>query len=100
MRWWFHRKKAETTGHDVTNGPSDRPLVSSQAVSLPSGEQLVLLRSAWEHYVELRDGLPGVVQITAKVFNDIASMVSIMVDDSTAWPFIYSNTLLSPIRIA
>jgi hypothetical protein len=96
MRWWFQRKKAETTGRDVTNSPSERPLVSCQAVSLPRGEQLVLLRRAWEHYVELRDGLPGVVQRTAKGFNDIASMVSIIVDDPTARPIIYSNTQPNP----
>jgi hypothetical protein len=96
MRWWFQRKKAETTGRDITNSPSNRPLVSSRAVALPRGEQLVLLRRVWDHYVELRDGLPGIVQITAEGFNDIAHMMSIMVDDPTTRPIIYSNTPSHP----
>jgi hypothetical protein len=96
MRWWFQRKKTETTGRDVTNGPSDRPLVSLRAVALPRGEQLVLLRHAWEHYVELRDGLPGIVQVTADGLNDIASVVGIIVGDPSVRSSIFSDTPSRP----
>jgi hypothetical protein len=94
MRWWFQHKKAETTGRDVTN--SNKPPVSPRDIALPRGEQLVLLRRAWDHYLELRDDLPGIVQITAKGFNDIASMVGIMVDDLAILPIIYSSTQSNP----
>jgi len=97
MRWWFQRKKSETTGRDVTNGrPSDRPPVSPRAVALPRGEQLVLLRRAWEHYVELRDGLPGIVQVTADGLNDIASVVGIIVGDPSVRSSVFSDTPSRP----
>jgi len=97
MRWWFQRKKSETTGRDVTNSrPSDKPLVSPRAVALPRGEQLVLLHRAWEHYVELRDGLPGIVQVTADGLNDIASVVGIIVGDPSVCSSVFSDTPSRP----
>jgi hypothetical protein len=96
MRWWFQRKKVKTIERDVTINPPGRTRVSYQNISLPSGETLVLLRRAWEHYVELRDGLPGIVQITTNGFNDIASMVSIMINDNTIRPIIYSSNQSNP----
>jgi hypothetical protein len=96
MRWWFQRKKAETTVRDVTEDPSDRLRVSSQTVSLPSGEQLILLRRAWEHYTELRDGLPGIVQVTSEGLNDIASVIGIIVGDPSVRSSVFSDTASRP----
>lgn len=96
MRLWFQRKKAETTGRDVTNSPSNRHLVSSRVVAIPRGEQLVLLRRAWDHYVELRDGLPGIVQVTSEGLNDIASVIGIIVGDPSVRSSVFSDTPSRP----
>jgi hypothetical protein len=89
-------QKGRDNGRDVTNSPSNRPLVSSRAVTLPRGEQLVLLRRAWDHYVELRDGLPGVVQVTSEGLNDIASVIGIIVGDPSVRSSVFSDTPSRP----
>jgi len=76
--------------HSSTAGPS---------VSMQPGEQLVAICRCWEQYKDIRDGLPGIVQITADSFEAIAAAIGIILDDPTMAYVSYCDTPIRPSTV-
>lgn len=72
--------------------PDDTSHPIYSAVGTPPPPDVDPIRWYWEKYVALRDGLPGICQITQTGMNLIASMVGAILDDPTTHCTVYADT--------